>query len=147
MYVSANAFYLRSVYAVISSRAGCTLASARSPFGPSDVTEPVPAVSVVEGHLGDEGGRTHLRVIFLVLVCALSLGLLLVHLVLEVGQVLPIEEGVALDRQGRAMATTAFSAPLVALDLLPILLGRLGEFVVEGGLVHVARTMVCIWPV
>ena len=84
------------------SRAGCSIASASSPFGPPDATAPFPGVGVVEG-LGDESERTHWWNTLLVLILALfGLGLLLgvVHLALEVGKVLGVEEGVALDRQG-----------------------------------------------
>ena len=54
----------------------------------------VPGVGVVKGH----GWRAHrLWDVLLVLVLVLVLGLFLVHLILEEGQVLPVEEGVALD--------------------------------------------------
>lgn len=52
--------------------------------------------------------------VFLVLVFSLGLDLFLVHLVLEVRQVLPVEEGVALDRCGRAEVVAALSAPFAA---------------------------------
>ena len=82
----------------VSSHAGGSLGSAGSPSGPSDVMAIVPGVGVVKGLLGDEGWRAHcLWDVLLVLVLVLGIGLFLVHLILEEGQVLPVEEGVALD--------------------------------------------------
>jgi len=126
-----------------SSRAGSGPAAAVSaalPPCPPYATTLVPAVGILVRLLGDEAGRSwQCRILFVVLVFVLGVGFLLVHLFLEVGEIGPVEEGVALDRDGRAAAT--LSAAFVALGGLLLLVGSfvVVDFVVERGIVVVSR--------
>ena len=106
-----------------------------------DIATLVPGEGVLVRLLGGEGGRSQACQILLV---ALGVGLLLVHFPLEVGEVGLVEEGVALDRYGRATAT--LSAAFVALSGLIFVVDLIVEIADDAVSRPPAKQRDHIWP-